>query len=205
VANKMVTGCDMDDDDGIPILADWMERSSENLLVQGNKVEPDTPVMKIRQWHEGEFTSSTGRKDEYHFWTDGSRRISAGLRLDGFFDHGKIMGQTDNRNGSQGCLEELVMPMDGEMGRRRWLSGTILTSLVLDSTRFWVRTSARTPILRNTTTGGDITGGFCPGAGFPSCHKSIYRVSDDNFRGSACVPEWMVISVKRWGGWSFIT
>jgi hypothetical protein len=48
-------------------------------------------------------------------------------------------------------------------------------------------------------TGGDITGGFCPGAGFPSCHKSIYRVSEDNFRGSACVSEWMLVSVKRWG------
>jgi hypothetical protein len=34
---------------------------------------------------------------------------------------------------------------------------------VLDSTGFWVRISARTPILRNITTGGDITGGFCPG------------------------------------------
>jgi hypothetical protein len=61
---------------------------------------------------------------------------------------------------------------------------------------FWVRISARTPILRNITTGGDITGGFCPGAGFPSCHKSIYRASEDNFRGSACVSEWMLISVK---------
>jgi hypothetical protein len=83
--------------------------------------------------------------------------------------------------------------------RRRWLSGTILISLVLDSTGFWVRISARTPILRNITTGGDITGGFCPGAGFPSCHKSIYRVSEDNFRGSACVSEWMLISVKDGG------
>jgi hypothetical protein len=79
---------------------------------------------------------------------------------------------------------------------RRWLSGTILASPVLDSTGFWIRISARTPI-RNITTGGDITGGFCPGAGFPSCHKSIYRVSEDNFRGSACVSEWMLISVKR--------
>jgi hypothetical protein len=82
------------------------------------------------------------------------------------------------------------------VGRRRWLSGTILASLVLDSTGFWVQTSARTPILRNITTGGDITGGFCPGAGFPSCHKSIYRISEDNFRGSACESEWMLISVK---------
>jgi hypothetical protein len=39
---------------------------------------------------------------------------------------------------------------------------------------------SRTPILRNIITGGDITGGFCLGAGFPSCHKSIYRVSEDN-------------------------
>jgi hypothetical protein len=61
---------------------------------------------------------------------------------------------------------------------------------------------ARTPILRNITTGGDITGGFCPGAGFPSCHKSIYRVSEDNFRGTACVSKWML---KKMGGRSFIT
>jgi hypothetical protein len=47
--------------------------------------------------------------------------------------------------------------------------------------------------------GGDITGGFFPGAGFPSCHKLIYRVSEDNFRGSACVSEWMLISVKDGG------
>jgi hypothetical protein len=42
-------------------------------------------------------------------------------------------------------------------GRRRWLSGTISTSLVLDSTGFWVQISARTPILWNIFTGGDIT------------------------------------------------
>jgi hypothetical protein len=64
--------------------------------------------------------------------------------------------------------------------------------IIMSYFEFWVRISARTPI----TTGGDITGGFCPGAGFPSCRKSIYRVSEDNFRGSACVSEWMLISVK---------
>jgi hypothetical protein len=52
---------------------------------------------------------------------------------------------------------------------------------------------------------GEISQGvFAQGAGFPSCHKSIYRVSEDNFRGSACVSEWMLISAKD-GGWSFIT
>jgi hypothetical protein len=88
-------------------------------------------------------------------------------------------------------------------GRRRWLSGTVLASFVLDSTGFWVRISARTPILQNITTGEDITGGFCPGAGFPSCHRSIYRVSEDNFRGCACVSEWMLISVNKDGGLVF--
>jgi hypothetical protein len=71
---------------------------------------------------------------------------------------------------------------------------------VLDSPGFWVRISARTPILRNVTTGGDIIGGFCLGAGFPSCHKSIHRASGDNFRDSACVSEWMLISIKKDGG-----
>jgi hypothetical protein len=71
------------------------------------------------------------------------------------------------------------------------------------SAQFWVRISVRAPILRNTPTGGDITGGFCPGAGFPSCHRSIYRVSEDNFRGSAFVSGWMLVSVKKDGGLVF--
>jgi hypothetical protein len=42
--------------------------------------------------------------------------------------------------------------------------------------------------------------GFAQGlVSFPSCHMSIYRVSEDNFRGSACVSEWMLISVKDGG------
>jgi hypothetical protein len=53
--------------------------------------------------------------------------------------------------------------------RRPWLA------FVLDSTGFWVRISARTPILRNITTGGDITGGFCPGAG-PATSRYIGSV-----------------------------
>jgi hypothetical protein len=36
--------------------------------------------------------------------------------------------------------------------------------------------------------GGDITGGFCPAADFPSCQRSIYRVSEDNFRGPLVYP-----------------
>jgi Rieske Fe-S protein len=40
---------------------------------------------------------------------------------------------------------------------------------------------------------GFVRGWFSP------CHKSIYRVSEDNFRGTACVSEWLLISVKRLG------
>jgi hypothetical protein len=47
--------------------------------------------------------------------------------------------------------------------------------------------------------GEDTIGGFCPGAGFPSCHKSTYRASENNLRGSACVSKWMLISVKKDG------
>jgi hypothetical protein len=106
---------------------------------------------------------------------------------------------------SQGGRNHLIFVKKGYLNtrlwicRQRWLSGTISTSLVLDSTGFWVRISARTPILRSITKGGDITGGFFPGTSFPSCHKSIYRVSEDNFRGSACESEWMLISVKDGG------
>jgi hypothetical protein len=59
---------------------------------------------------------------------------------------------------------------------------------------------------RKTTTGGDITGRILPSGWFPPCHKSIYRVSEDNFRGYTCVSECMLISVKKkMGGWSFMT
>jgi hypothetical protein len=46
---------------------------------------------------------------------------------------------------------------------RRWLSGTILASLVLDSTGFWVRISARASILWNITTGEISQEGFAQG------------------------------------------
>jgi hypothetical protein len=44
--------------------------------------------------------------------------------------------------------------------QQRWLSGTILASAVLASIGFWVRISARTPILRNITTGEVSQEGF---------------------------------------------
>jgi hypothetical protein len=38
------------------------------------------------------------------------------------------------------------------------------------------------------TMGGDITGRFCPGVGFPSYHKLIYRVSEDNSEAPLVCP-----------------
>jgi hypothetical protein len=96
--------------------------------------------------------------------------------------------QIEWKAGKWNKADILTKALTTPKSRRRWLSGTILASRVLDSTGFWVRISARTPILRNITMGGDITGGFCPGAGFPSCHKSIYRVSEDNFQASLVCP-----------------
>jgi hypothetical protein len=84
--------------------------------------------------------------------------------------------------------------------RWRWLSGTILASLVLDSTGFWVRISARTPILRNITTGEISQEGFTQGFVFPpatSRYRGSVRII---FRGTACVSEWMLISVKKKDG-----
>jgi hypothetical protein len=59
---------------------------------------------------------------------------------------------------------------------RSWLSGTILASLVLDSTGFWARISARTPILRNITTGEISQEGFAQGLVSPPA-TSRYRGS----------------------------
>jgi hypothetical protein len=86
--------------------------------------------------------------------------------------------------------------------RRRWLSGTILTSLVLDSTGPGFE-SQRGHLFFGISPRGRYHRGFCPGAGFPSCHKSIYRVSEDNFRGSACVSKWMLsVKIRRGVGLS---
>jgi hypothetical protein len=80
------------------------------------------------------------------------------------------------------------------------LSGTILASLVSDSTGFWVRISVRTHILRNITIPRGE--GFVQGLVSPPA-KIRYRFSEDNFRGSACVSEWMSVSVKKDGGLVF--
>jgi hypothetical protein len=45
---------------------------------------------------------------------------------------------------------------------------------------------------------------FAQGLVSPPATSRIYRVSENNFRGSACVSEWM-LSVNKMGGWPFIT
>jgi hypothetical protein len=41
--------------------------------------------------------------------------------------------------------------------------------------------------------------GFVQALVSPPATSRYNRVSEDNFRGSACVSEWMLVSVKRWG------
>jgi hypothetical protein len=85
--------------------------------------------------------------------------------------------------------------------RRRWFSGTILASLVLGSTGFWVRISAQTPI----TTGGDIRGGFVQGLVSPPAtgpYIGLVRIISEAPR--VC-PNGCWYLLKKMGGWSFIT
>jgi hypothetical protein len=39
--------------------------------------------------------------------------------------------------------------------------------------------------------------GFVQGLVSPPCHRSTYRVNEDNFRGSVCVSEWMLYLLKK--------
>jgi hypothetical protein len=81
-------------------------------------------------------------------------------------------------------------------GRWRWLDGTILASLVLDSTGFWFE-SQRGHLFFGISPRGEISQeGFAQGLVSPPA------TSEDNFRGSACVSEWMLSVKIRWVGLS---
>jgi ribonuclease HI len=105
----------MVDEEDIPTLDSWTERTAEDLWVLGDEVEQSLPVyLEFAPWHEeeliGEYRSHI---DEYHGWTDGSRRVSAafGWSLRGYNDQGKEV-QLDCNKGSLG---EFETTFDGEM------------------------------------------------------------------------------------------
>jgi hypothetical protein len=85
------------------------------LWVLGDEVEKSLPVdLEFAPWHEEELIGHPGnRTDEYHGWTDGSRRVSAafGWSLRGYNDQGKEVELECNK----GCLGEFETAFDGEM------------------------------------------------------------------------------------------
>jgi hypothetical protein len=82
----------MVDEEDIPTLDSWTERTAEDLWVLGDEVEQSLPVdLEFAPWHEEELIGEYGSHiDEYHGWTDGSRRVSAafGWSLRGYNDQG---------------------------------------------------------------------------------------------------------------------
>jgi hypothetical protein len=63
------------DEEDIPILDSWTERTAEDLWVLGDEVEQSLPVdLEFAPWHEEELIGHHGnRVDGYHGWTDRSR------------------------------------------------------------------------------------------------------------------------------------
>jgi hypothetical protein len=85
------------------------------LWVLGDEVEQSFPVdLEFAPWHEKKLIDCHGHRiDEYHGWTDGSRRVSAvfGWSLWGYNDQGKQVELDCNK----GCLGEFETAFDGEM------------------------------------------------------------------------------------------
>jgi hypothetical protein len=85
------------------------------LWVLGDEVEQSLPVdLEFAPWHEEELIGEYGSHiDEYHGWTDGSRRVSAafGWSLRGYNDQGKEVELDCNK----GSLGEFETAFDGEM------------------------------------------------------------------------------------------
>jgi hypothetical protein len=88
---------------------------AEDLWVLGDEVEQSLPVdLEFAPWHEEELIGEYGSHiDEYHGWTDGSRRVSAafGWSLRGYNDQGKEVELECNK----GSLGEFETAFDGEM------------------------------------------------------------------------------------------
>jgi ribonuclease HI len=104
----------MVDEEDIPTLDSWTERTAEDLWVLGDEVEQSLPVdLEFPPWHEEELIGHPGNHSaEYHGWTDGSRRVSAafGCSLRGYNDQWKV--ELDCNKGSLG---EFETAFDGEM------------------------------------------------------------------------------------------
>jgi hypothetical protein len=98
----------MVDEENIPTLDSWTERTAEDLWVLGDEVEQSLAVdLEFAPWHEEELIGEYGSHiDEYHGWTDGSRRVAAafGWSLRGYNDQWKEV-ELDWNKGSRGEFE----------------------------------------------------------------------------------------------------
>jgi hypothetical protein len=105
----------MVDEEDIPTLDSWTERTAEDLWVLGDEVEQSLQVdLEFAPWHEEELIGEHGSHiDKYHGWTDGLRRVSAafGWSLWGYNDQGKEVELDCNK----GSLGEFETAFDGEM------------------------------------------------------------------------------------------
>jgi ribonuclease HI len=102
-------------EDDISTLDSWTERTAEDLWVLGDEVEQSLPVdLEFAPWHDDELIGHHGNCiDEYHGWTDGSRRVSAafGWSRPGYNDRGKEVELDCNKE----SLGEFETAFDGEM------------------------------------------------------------------------------------------
>jgi hypothetical protein len=98
----------MVDEEDIPTLDSWTERTADDLWVLGDEVEQSLPVdVEFATWHEEELIGVyRSHMDEYHGWTDGSRRVSAaiGWSFRGYNDQGKGV-ELDCNKGSLGKFD----------------------------------------------------------------------------------------------------
>jgi hypothetical protein len=107
----------MVDEDDLPVLDSWTERTADDLWVLGDEVEISTPIdIEFALWYKGSFNDDQGKITEtYSGWTDGSRRQSAafGWTLREATRDGK---QTEI-NSNKGCRGEFETAFDGEVGQ----------------------------------------------------------------------------------------
>jgi hypothetical protein len=106
----------MVDEQDLPILDSWTERTSDDLWVLGDEVERSVPVdLEFAPWDEDSTTDHHGNYTTgYYGWTDGSRWVSAafGWSLRSYNKQGNLVELEHN----QGCLGEFETACDGEIG-----------------------------------------------------------------------------------------
>jgi hypothetical protein len=104
----------MADDEDIPVLDSWTERTSDDLWVLGDQVEQSTPVdIEFAPWDESMLEIDCGDETCTHGWTDGSRRVSAGFGWT--LRQQNHQGKDIELDSNKGCVGEFERAFGGEM------------------------------------------------------------------------------------------